>query len=100
MISPARIALTTAVSSALVACAPTTPTFDRNFSETTRALTAQQVRDPGAPVANRDRPPDALDGTVTREAINRYRHTFTEPPPAANVFTIGLGGGDAGGGSR
>ena len=83
----------------LSACAPTTPTMDQNFGDTSRVLRAQQVRNPDAPVANRDRPVDGMDGRAAHSAYGRYQRSFTNPPPTPNVFAIGVGsgGGDSGG---
>lgn len=80
----------------LTACAPTTPVFDRQFGEATRSLTAQQIVDTNAPVANRNRIPEGMDGRAALSTHERYQKTFTDPPPPANVFTIGIGGGSGG----
>lgn len=78
---------------ALSACAPTTPNYDQNFGEASRVLRAQQTYNPEAPVANRDKLPDGLDGRAAREAYERYQQSFTTPPePTVNVFGVGLGG--------
>ena len=77
----------------LSACAPTTPNFDENFGETSRVLRAQQTHNPDAPIANRDKLPDGLEGRAAREAYERYQQSFTTPPqPTVNVFGVGLGG--------
>jgi hypothetical protein len=66
----------------LAACAPTTPTFDHQFGKAVRTLHAQQVRDPDAPIANRDRLVDGLDGRTASEAISRYHKSSGSPDPA------------------
>ena len=82
----------------LTACAPTTPNLDNNFGEASRVLRAQQTRNPDAPVANRDKLPDGLEGRAAREAYERYQQSFTNPPqPTVNVFGVGLGGTSGGG---
>lgn len=90
-----RIAALAALSiCTLSACVPTAPAFDERFSESTRVLQAQQVRNPEAPVANRDKLPDGLEGRAAREAYERYQKTFTDPPPATmGVIGISSGGG-------
>ena len=80
----------------LTACAPTTPVFDRQFGEATRSLTAQQIIDTNAPVANRNRVPEGMDGRAALSTHERYQKSFTDPPPPVNVFTIGIGGGSTG----
>lgn len=91
---PAAAALACLV---LSACAPTTPTFDRHFGETVTTLRAQQVRNPDAPLANRDKSVDGLDGPAVREAMDRYYESFAEPPVPVNPFLIGVGTGASNG---
>ncbi|GAA4411539.1 hypothetical protein [Quisquiliibacterium transsilvanicum] len=85
---------------ALAGCAPTTPVFDRGFGESARILHAQQVRDPAAAEANRDRPVDGLDGRAAKQALDRYQKSFGDPPKAASPFLIGVGAGTESGGDR
>ena len=75
----------------VAACAPATPVFDQQFGGSARTLQAQQVRNPNAPVANRDKLPDGIDGRAAREGIERYQSSFGKPPPANNTFVIGVG---------
>ena len=82
------------------ACVPTAPTFDQHFSEATRTIQAQQVRNPDAPVANQGKMADGVDGVAAREAVQRYQKSFAEPPANPNMFTIGVGGGAGGGSER
>lgn len=86
---------------ALVACAPTTtPTFDQSFASSSRELRAMQVRQPDAPVANRSKIPDGIDGRAARETIERYERSFGSPPRAVNPFVIGVGSGSETGADR
>lgn len=99
---PFRSAALASLTLVLTACAPTTPTFDRHFGETVPALRAQQTRNPDAPIANRNKSVDGIEGRSAREAVDRYYNSFAEPPAQSNVFTIGVGSGssDAAGGLR
>ena len=85
---------------ACAGCAPSTPVFDRHFGESTRIIQAQQVRNPDAPTANRDRSVDGLDGRAAKQALDRYQKSFSDPPRPTNVFTIGVGTGQESGGAR
>jgi hypothetical protein len=79
-------------------CVSRSPVFDQNFGASMKTLQAQQVRNPNAPVANRDKLPDGIDGRAARESMERYATSFSEPPPPVNVFSIGVG--TPSGGSR
>lgn len=70
-------------------CAPTTPKYDSRFGQSVRMTMAQQVIDPNAGSVE---VPESMDGPAARETVIRYRNTFKEPPPAQNVFNIGVGG--------
>lgn len=72
-------------------CAVTgTPGYDRLFGDGTRALTAQQIYDPRAPLRHAGVVP-ATDGRTMREALDRQVGSFREPP-ATSVINIGVGG--------
>ena len=72
-------------------CAVTgTPGYDRVFGDGTRALTAQQIYDPQAPLRHAGVVP-ATDGRTMREALDRQVGSFKEPP-ATSVINIGVGG--------
>ena len=82
-------------------CMSTGSNFDRSFGEANRVISAQQTRNPNAPVANREKLPDGMDGRSAREALGRYQRTFVDPPRAPATFTIGVSGAaDTLGGSR
>jgi hypothetical protein len=87
------------VSLSLSACAPTTPNFNRHFSEPVRTLNAQQLLRPEAAMANRLRVPEGLDGRSARETLERYHKSFEQSPRQANPFVFGFGG-QGGDGSR
>lgn len=69
----------------------TTPQYDARFGVAVRAAFAQQVMHPEA--ARDTRPVMGADGQSAAAAQQRYQKSFTEPPPAASVFTIGVSGG-------
>ncbi len=75
---------------ALSACAPTTPTFDQNFGESARVLQAQQVRNPEAPVANRDKLPDGLDGRAAHAGLRAVSEELVHHPAAAQPMSSRL----------
>jgi len=90
-----------AVALATSGCMSSGSNFDRSFGDANRVLAAQQTRNPEAPVANRSKLPDGMDGRSAREAIGRYQRTFVDPPRAPATFTIGVSGAaDTLGGSR
>lgn len=80
------------LSLSLSACAPTTPNFNRHFSEPVRTLNAQQQLRPEAAMANRLRVPEGLDGRSARETLERYHKSFEQSPRQANPFVFGFGG--------
>ena len=84
-------AVATAVCLLTAGCASSPHVDDRSYGTATRALTAQQIRDPQAPVRNAAITP-ATDGRTMREAMDRHVGTFKEPPPTT-VVNIGVGGG-------
>lgn len=71
-------------------CGSTTPQWDSRFGDATRAAFAQQVIDPDAGRANRA--VSGIDGASAAATQERYRKSFSEPPPPASVFTIGVSG--------
>lgn len=91
-----------AVTIAMTGCVSSGTNFDRNFGDANRTLAAQQTRNPNAPVANREKLPDGMDGRSAREALGRYQRTFVDPPRAPATFTIGVSGASdtLGGGQR
>ena len=58
-----------AVTIAMTGCVSSGTNFDRNFGDANRTLAAQQTRNPSAPVANREKLPDGMDGRSAREAL-------------------------------
>lgn len=84
-----------ALLAALAGCASSTPEYDARFGEAVRQLRQAQVVNPQAG-ENAD-PVRGLDGTAAYEAMQRYRHSFREPPPVVNVIQIG---GSAGASAR
>lgn len=84
-------ALTAAVCLLASGCANTPNESYAGFGMTTRALIAQQIRNPLAPQHNAANTP-ATDGRTMREAMDRHVGSFKEPPPTT-VVNIGVGGG-------
>lgn len=74
--------------------ASASPGWDARFGERTRALQAQQLIEPQAPVRN-DQTQGKADGRTVREAMDRQVDSFKSPPPS-NVINIGVGGGASG----
>ena len=73
------------------ACIATTPRLDARFGDAVNIAKAQQTLNPDA---SKNRNIVAgIDGKAAQEAILRYRETFKNPPPPANVFTIGVSSG-------
>ncbi|MBO9686271.1 hypothetical protein [Roseateles chitosanitabidus] len=88
-LTPSLIALAAAL---LCGCAATTtPKTDRQFSDATRALFAQQVLDPNAPARNAALT-TRTDGRLMREAGVRAVDSYKAPPPS-NIINIGVGAG-------
>ena len=56
-----------------------------------RGMLAQQVLNPNAPRQHAGLVPPT-DGRLTRESADRLIFSYREPPPVANVITIGVGG--------
>jgi hypothetical protein len=83
--------MATAVCLLAAGCANSPHENDCSHGMATRALTAQQIRNPQAPVRNAAITP-ATDGRTMREAMDRHVGSFKEPPPTT-VVNIGVGGG-------
>lgn len=56
-----------------------------------RGMLAQQVLNPEAPRQHAGLVP-ATNGRITRETADRLVFSYKEPPPVANVISIGVGG--------
>jgi hypothetical protein len=85
-------------SCAMVGCANKPTYLDQHFGEAVNAAKAQQIINPDAPQALY--PLGGIDGKAANAAIDRYQNSFTLPPPSTNVFSIGISGGSASGGTR
>ena len=73
------------------ACIATSPRLDARFGDAVNIAKAQQTLNPDA---SKNRNIVAgIDGKAAQEAMLRYRETFKNPPPPANVFTIGVSSG-------
>ncbi len=69
----------------------TSPRLDARFGDAVNVAKAQQTLNPDA---SRNRNVVAgMDGKAAQETMVRYRDSFKNPPPPANVFTIGVGTG-------
>jgi hypothetical protein len=74
---------------AIVGCANKPTYLDQHFGEAVNAAKAQQIINPDAPQAIY--PMEGVDGQAANASIDRYHRSFTTPPAAASVFTIGIG---------
>ena len=86
-----RLALIAAGCALLNGCLNSTPVWDRTFGDSVKAVTAMQTLNPNAS-ANTDSVA-GVDGTAATAAQQNYGKSFMAPPPPANMFTIGVGGG-------
>lgn len=86
-------ALAAAVCLLAAGCASSPNGDHSSYGMATRALTAQQIRNPQAPQRNAAVTP-ATDGRTMREAMDRHVGSFKEPPPTT-VINFGIGGGGA-----
>ena len=80
----------------LTACAETAPRYEAEFGNATRATLNAQIINPDA--SNNADPVAGLDGRAARDAIDNYQNSFAEPKPTGNVFNIGVGSSNSGGG--
>ncbi len=88
------LALLACASSLLAAsgCALIEPDNQRLANgDAARGMLAQQVLNPNAPRQHAGLVPPT-DGRLTRESADRLIFSYREPPPVANVITIGVGG--------
>ena len=70
------------------ACIATSPRLDARFGDAVNIAKAQQTLNPDA---SKNRNVVAgMDGKSAQETMVRYRESFKNPPPPANVFTIGV----------
>jgi hypothetical protein len=85
-----RFSLGVTLVATLQACAlSTSPDYDSRFGDATRALQAQQLMDPGAPLRHGDAQ-GRMDGRSAREAHERYVQSFGTPPQSS-VINSGAG---------
>lgn len=83
-----RLALCTSVWLVL-GCAEQPTAVDRNFGKSIqRTQEAQSIHPHNVPPAY---PPLVSDAVSGKAAIERYYKTYEAPPPAGNVFNIGVG---------
>lgn len=68
------------------AACQTTPNWDSQFGNSTRAAIASQTLHPGA-AANPD-PVAGVDSAAALGAQKRYEHSFAQPEPKAASFLI------------
>lgn len=73
----------------LSGCVSQSPIVEQHFGEAVLAARAQQTFNPDAAKAPPTTP--GLDGRAARHALDRYHDSFKTPPPATNVFNIGVG---------
>lgn len=75
-----------AILGALAGCS-ITPNYDQRFGDAVRHARLAQTINPNAG-SNPDQV-SGMDGQAARDAMDRYLHTFKEPPPVVNVINIG-----------
>ena len=72
-------------------CLATSPRLDARFGDSVNIAKAQQTLNPDA---SKNRNVVAgIDGKAAQDAMLRYHESFRNPPPPANVFTIGVSSG-------
>lgn len=84
-----RLTALVLLGSCLQGCAHTTPQWDRQFGNATRANLAAQVLDPAA--AN-THPATGIDGRAAKGAHDRYQRSFAQPESAPSPLIINAGG--------
>jgi hypothetical protein len=79
------------LAAALGGCVAVAPATEASLGDASRALRAQQLIDPAAPVRHQG-VATRQDGRAALEATDRYLGTYKEPAPA-NVIAIPVGAG-------
>lgn len=78
---------------ALAGCAIYPSGIDQNFGASVKSANALQVANPAR---RAPREALALDGQAAKFAIDRYYHSYEQPPSPQNVLNIGIGTGASG----
>lgn len=78
----------------LNSCATKTPTLDKHYGEAVNAAKSQQTLNPDA--SQDMKPVMGIDGKAANASVDRYHRSFVQPPPATNIFNIGVGTGGSG----
>jgi len=87
---PGIIPLLSAMAAVLLAgCVSQSPVLDRKFGSAVESAKATQTLDPNA--GRSAGPVNGIDGPSAASAMERYRDSFKNPPPAVNVFNVGVG---------
>lgn len=73
---------------ALSGCASKSPRLDREFGMAVKAVTTEQILNPGAPVTGAVA---TLDGKAARAAYDNYQKSFKDPQPQTGALSIGVG---------
>jgi hypothetical protein len=79
----------------LTACSHYPSKVDDNFGKSVRSALIAQIADLKAPESFTFE--SNTDGRSMKSAVDRYQRSFEIPPPATNVFNIGVGNSAAGG---
>ena len=79
------------ISALISACAQTSPRYDAEFGNATRATLQAQIINPDA--GNNPDTVTGLDGQAARDAMYNYQKSFTNPKSEPNAFSIGVGTG-------
>lgn len=79
-------------------CAHPRYASDEAFGDSVRAAQAQQTLHPDA--SRNTAPPKGMEGAAAKATIDRYQKSYETPQAPVNVFTIGVGTGNASGGGQ
>ena len=88
--APLAALLASLLAASLSGCMHTTPEWDRQFGNATRANLAAQTLDPGAS-ANRHSA-TGMDGRAAKGAHERYQRSFAQPESAPPPLIVTSGG--------
>ncbi|HSR02150.1 MAG TPA: tRNA dimethylallyltransferase [Methylophilaceae bacterium] len=76
------------ISAILSACAETTPRFEAEFGNATRATLQSQIIHPEA--GNNPDTVTGIDGQAARDALYNYQKSFIKPEPTLNTLTTNI----------
>ena len=68
-------------------CQSTTPVLDSRFGDAVNSAKALQTINPDA--SRNPDPVAGLGGTESKDSVERYQHTFKQPPPTFTIINVG-----------